>query len=104
MMTIEKTYGVRDAANDLTIIRLQEVIVLSKKQFGWVGKAVIDAEKITYSKFGLKLGLSRHCTNGFIVDEYGTIRYAGFITPVVYDHQILKDLYKLFGKLCPIRC
>lgn len=103
-MTIEKTYGVRGVANDLTMIRIQEVIALTKKQYGWVGKAVIDTEKIMFLKFGLKLGLLRHSTNGFVVDEDGIIRYAGFIRPAVYDHQILKDLYRLFGMTCPIRC
>ena len=56
MITIEKTYGVKGVANDATMLRLQELIFLAKKQYGLVGKAVIDTEKITYSKFGLKLG------------------------------------------------
>ena len=51
MITIEKTYGVRGVANDETLMRLQEVIALSKNQYGWVGKAVIDTEKITFYKF-----------------------------------------------------
>ena len=101
MITIEKTYGVKGGENDLTMVRLQELIALAKKQYGWVGKAVIDTEKIMYTKFGLKLGLSRLSTNGLVVSENGIIRYDGFLNPIVYDKQILRDLYRLFGKNCP---
>lgn len=101
MITIEKTYGVKGVENDLTMVRLQELIALAKKQYGWVGKAVIDTEKIMYTKFGLKLGLSRLSTNGLVVSEKGIIRYDGFLNPIVYDKQILRDLYRLFGKNCP---
>lgn len=91
MITIEKTYGVKGVANDATMLRLQELIFLAKKQYGLVGKAVIDTEKITYSKFGLKLGLHRLSTNGLVVTENGIIRYDGFLNPIVYDKQILRD-------------
>lgn len=101
MITIEKTYGVKGVENDLTMVRLQELIALAKKQYGRVGKAVIDTEKIMYTKFGLKLGLSRLSTNGLVVSENGIIRYDGFLNPIVYDKQILRDLYRLFGKNCP---
>ena len=101
MITIEKTYGVKGVENDLTMVRLQELIALAKKQYGLVGKAVIDTEKIMYTKFGLKLGLSRLSTNGLVVRENGIIRYDGFLNPIVYDKQILRDLYRLFGKNCP---
>lgn len=102
MITIEKTYGVRGAADDVTLFRLQEVIALSKDQYGWVGKAVIDTEKITFYKFGLKLGLARHSTNGFVVNENGIIRNIGSIVPALQDRQVLTDVYRLFGKKCPI--
>lgn len=101
MITIEKTYGVTGAANDITLMRIQEVIALAKKQYGWVGKAVIDAEKITFYKFGLKLGIARHATNGFVVNEDGVIRHVGIIIPIVQDGQILTDVYKVFGKKFP---
>lgn len=101
MITIEKTYGVKGVENDLTMLRLQELIALAKRQYGWVGKAVIDTEKIMYTKFGLKLGLSRLSTNGLVVSENGIIRYDGFLNPNVYDKQVLRDLYRLFGKNCP---
>ena len=55
MIKIEKTFGVRGVENDRTLIRLQELIALSKDTYGWVGKVVIDTEKITAYKFGLKL-------------------------------------------------
>lgn len=98
MITIEKTYGVRGVADEETLMRLQEVIALSKNQYGWVGKAVIDAEKITFYKFGMKLGVARHSTNGFVVNESGIIRHVGYIVPEVHDRQVLADVYKLFGK------
>lgn len=101
MITIQKSYGVRGAADDETLLRLQEVIADSKKEFGWVGKAVIDAEKIIFYKFGLKLGLARHHTNGLVVDENGIIRYVGFLAPEIMDREILTDVYTLFGKRCP---
>lgn len=85
MITIEKTYGVKGVANDITMIRLQELIALSKNQYGWVGKAIIDSEKIMYYKFGLKLGLSRMSTNGLVVNEFGIVKYEGFLNPVIYD-------------------
>lgn len=101
MISIEKTYGVRDAADDETLMRLQEVIALAVQQYGWVGKAVIDAEKITFYKFGLKLGLARHSTNGFVVNEQGVIRHVGYMIPEIQDRQVLTDVYRLFGKRCP---
>ena len=101
MITIEKTYGVRGTENDETLMRLQEVIALSKNQYGWVGKAVIDTEKITFYKFGMKLGLARHSTNGFVVNEMGIIRHVGYIVPEIQDRQVLTDVYRLFGKRCP---
>lgn len=101
MITIKKTYGVRGVADDETLLRLQEVIALSKKQFGMVGKVIIDTEKITCYKFGMKLGQARHSTNGFVVNEEGIIRHIGFIIPEVLDRQVLTDLYVLFGKRCP---
>lgn len=100
MITIEKTHGLRDAADDETLMRLQEVIALSKNQYGWVGKAVIDTEKITFYKFGLKLGIARHSTNGFVVNEQGIIRHVGYLIPEIHDRQVLTDIYQLFGKRC----
>lgn len=101
MITIKKTFGVQGAADDETLLRLQEVIALSKTQFGMVGKAVIDTEKITFYKFGMKLGQARHSTNGFVVNEEGIIRHIGVIIPEIQDRQVLTDVYSLFGKRCP---
>ena len=100
MIKIEKTYGLQDVENDMTLIRLQELIVGAKKQYGWVGKAVIDTEKITYYKFGLKLGISRHVTNGLLVDEMGVIRYVGNFVPMIEDREVLTNIYVLFNKKC----
>lgn len=101
MIKIEKTFGVRGVENDRTLIRLQELIALSKDTYGWVGKVVIDTEKITAYKFGLKLGLYRFATNGLVVSEEGVIRDVGLRLPEIMDKQILYDLYKLFGKKFP---
>lgn len=100
MITITKTYGVRDALNDETLIRLQEIIALAKEEYGMVGKAVIDAEKITFSKFYITLGYARHATHGLVINEQGIISYIGILEPKVYDRQILTDVYRLFGKRC----
>lgn len=97
MIKIEKTYGVRGVYNDLTLVRLQELISLAKQQYGLVGKAVIDTEKITYYKFGLKLGIMRLATNGLVVNEYGIIRDRGMFFPKIIDRQVLTDLCILFN-------
>lgn len=97
MIKIEKTYGVRGVADYQTLIRLQELISLAKQQYGLVGKAVIDAEKITYYKFGLKLGLHRFATNGLVVNEEGIVRDCGTFIPDVIDRQVLTDLCVLFN-------
>lgn len=99
-MTIEKSYGVRGVADDMTLVRLQELIVLFKEKSP-VGKVVIDAEKITYYKFGLKMGITRFATNGIVVNEMGIIRTNGLIIPEIWDREILTDIYKLFGRNCP---
>ncbi len=96
MIKIEKTYGVRGVADYSTLVRLQELISLAKQQYGWLGKAVIDAEKITYYKFGLKLGIHRFATNGLVVNENGIIRDCGTFVPEVIDRQVLTDLCVLF--------
>lgn len=97
MIIIEKTYGVRGVADYQTLIRLQELISLAKQQYGLVGKAVIDAEKITYYKFGLKLGIHRFATNGLVVNEEGIVRDCGTFIPDVIDRQVLTDLCVLFN-------
>ena len=96
MIKIEKTYGIKGVADYDTLVRLQELISLAKQQYGWVGKAVIDAEKITYYKFGLKLGIHRFATNGLVVNENGIIRDCGIPFPTIIDRQILTDLCILF--------
>lgn len=97
MIKIEKTYGIKGVSDYDTLVRLQELISLTKQQYGLVGKAVIDAEKITYYKFGLKLGISRLVTNGLVVNENGIIRNCGTFYPEIIDRQILTDLCVLFN-------
>ena len=97
MIKIEKTYGIKGVSDYETLIRLQELISLAKQQYGLVGKAVIVAEKITYYKFGLKLGIQRFATNGLVVNENGIIRDCGISFPEIIDRQILTDLCVLFN-------
>lgn len=97
MIKIEKTYGIKGVSDYETLIRLQELISLAKQQYGLEGKAVIDAEKITYYKFGLKLGIQRFATNGLVVNENGIIRDCGISFPEIIDRQILTDLCVLFN-------
>ncbi|MBR1834885.1 MAG: hypothetical protein IJ785_05215 [Bacteroidales bacterium] len=102
MIKLEKTYGVRGVANDITLFRIQELIAIEKQQVGLVGKAVIDTEKITFYKFGLKLSVCRFATNGLVINEEGIIRYAGTDVPAIYSKDILRDVYALFGKPCTL--
>lgn len=97
MIIIKKTYGVRGVYDYRTLVRLQELISLAKQQYGVAGKAVIDAEKITYYKFGLKLGICRFATNGLVVNENGIVRDNGTFSHEIIDRQILTDLCVLFN-------
>ena len=100
MITIEKTYGVRDVANDKTLIRLQELIHIYQEQCP-IGKFIIDTEKLTFYKFRLKMGICRFATNGLVVNEEGVVRDCGSDFPVIYDKTILKTLYQLFNRPYP---
>lgn len=100
MITIEKTFGIQGVEDDIALLRLQELIALSKQNLGWVGKAVIDPEKITFYKFGLKMGIARLSTNGLVVNEQGIVRNVGYKIPQIEDRQVLTDLCKLFGRRC----
>lgn len=94
MITIEKTQGVQ-TSNHLTCIWIQEVILDYKKQCP-VGKVVIDAEKISFYKFGLLMGIVRHSTAGMIYSN-GHLSYAGFETPVIRDNAMCAELFRLFN-------
>ena len=74
MITIEKTQGVQ-TTDQLTCVRIQEIILAYKQQHP-IGKVVIDAEKITFYKFGLKLGFARHSANGIVYNN-GNLSYVG---------------------------
>ena len=99
MITIQKSFGVQGVADYDTLIRLQELIALSRNQYP-VGKAIIDTEKITFYKFGLKLGIARFATNGLVVNEQGIIRYCGYMIPEVQARQVMTDICILFGVKC----
>ncbi|MBD5198776.1 MAG: hypothetical protein HDS83_00095 [Bacteroidales bacterium] len=96
-MKIEKTFGISGVADSQTLIRLQELIALAKQQYGWVGKAIIDPEKITYYKFGLKLGISPLAANGLLVNEVGIIRDYSIEIPQIINSEILTDLCIIFN-------
>lgn len=100
MITIEKTYGVRGIANDKTLIRLEELISGYREQCP-IGKVLIDTEKLTFYKFGLKMGICRFATNGLVVNEEGIIRDVSYDNPIIRDKRILRSLYDLFGKRFP---
>lgn len=96
-MKIGKTFGILGVADYQTLVRLQELIALAKQQYGYVGKAIIDPEKITFYKFRLKLGISPLITNGLVVNEFGIIRDTSIYAPEVIDRPILTDLCVLFN-------
>lgn len=102
MIKIEKTYGVRGVANDKTLIRLEELISDYKSQCP-IGKVLIDTEKLTFYKFGLKMGIARFVTNGLVVNEEGIIKDCRPEFPIITDKQILQSLYELFNKRFPFR-
>lgn len=93
MMTIEKTQGVQ-TADQLTCVRIQEIISAYKQQHP-IGKVVIDAEKITFYKFGLKLGIARHSANGIVYNN-GNLSYVGMDFPMIENTSILNQLLNLF--------
>lgn len=94
-MTITKTAGVV-YADYRTCLRIQELIVGYMRQCP-VGKVSIDAEKITFYKFGLKLGIARFSVNGIIYSN-GCIMYAGMEEPEIEDRDICNMLFELFGR------
>ena len=100
MIKIEKTYGVRGVANDKTLIKLEELISGYRQQCP-VGKVIIDTEKMTFYKFGMKLGIARFATNGLVVNEEGIIRDCNPELPVITNKEILFSLYELFGRKFP---
>lgn len=94
MVTIKKSQGVL-TADHITCVRLQEIIV--DAQHMWpVGKVLIDAEKITFYKFNLKMGLSRHAVNGIVYNN-GNLSYQGTDFPMVRDTTILQQVLLLFN-------
>ena len=93
-MTIEKTQGVL-TADQLTCVRLQEVIFGFKQQFT-VFNVVFDAEKMTFFKFGLKVGIARHSAIGIVYNN-GNLSYEGMDFPTVRDTVILNQLLALFN-------
>lgn len=95
-MTITKTQGVQ-TSNHQTCIWIQEVILDFKETVKCpVGKVVIDAEKITFYKFGLIMGVARHSTAGMVY-SIGNLSYTGIETPVVKDKSLCIELFNLFN-------
>lgn len=101
-MTITKTQGVQ-TSNHLTCTWIQEVILDFKENVKCpVGKVVIDAEKMTFYKFGLVMGVARHSTAGMVYAN-GNLSYAGTETPVMKDESLCVELFNLFNLNNPFR-
>ena len=94
MITFKKSQGVQKADIE-TCKRIQEVVLDAQQQIP-VGSVMIDAEKITFYKFGLKMGITRHSTAG-IVYTNGELSYAGLRVPQIKDIIICTELFKLFN-------
>lgn len=96
MITFKKTPGVQ-TSNHKTCIWIQMLILDFKRDIGCpVGKIVIDAEKITFYKFGLVMGQIRHSTAGIIYSN-GDLSYQGWESPVVIDKEMCIELFRLFN-------
>lgn len=95
MITIKKTQGVQ-SSDYCTCVRLQELIFGYKEQCP-IGKVIIDAEKMTFFKFGIKMGICRHATNGIVYDKNGSLKYVGIGNPIIYDQEICRELFRLFN-------
>lgn len=98
MITIKKTQGVQ-TSNHLTCIWIQEVVLDFKQQCP-VGKIIIDAEKISFYKLGLLMGVARHSTSGIVYNN-GNLSYSGFETPVIRDKDMCIELFKVFNLNSP---
>ena len=99
-MKIEKTQGVI-SANHGVCIRIQEII-LDCKEMWPIGKVVIDAEKMTFYKWGLKMGIARHSVNGIVYNN-GNLSYANIIdTPVIRDKSLCIELFNVFNLNNPL--
>lgn len=93
MITFKKSQGVQKADIE-TCKRIQEVVLDAKQQIP-VGSVMIDAEKITFYKFGLKMGITRHSTAG-IVYSNGKLSYQGLCIPEIKDLYMCTQLFRLF--------
>ena len=93
-MKIEKNQGVQ-YTDEMTCVKLQELILGYKAQCP-VGKVVIDAEKITFYKFGLPLGCARHAVNGIVYNN-GRLSYMGMDFPMIQDINLVDQLLILFN-------
>jgi len=95
MITIKKTEGVQ-SSDHRTCIWIQELIYGYKQQCP-IGKVVIDAEKMSFIKFGITMGVCRHATNGIVYDRDGSLTYVGLDNPLIHDREICSELFKLFN-------
>lgn len=93
-MKIEKTQGVI-SSNHKACIRIQEIILDCKERWP-IGKVVIDAEKMTFYKLGLKMGIARHSVNGIVYNN-GNLSCTNIDTPVIRDKSLCIELFKVFN-------
>jgi hypothetical protein len=96
MITFKKSEGVQ-TSNHKTCVWIQEIIYDFKRHTNApIGKVVIDAEKITFYKFGLVMGIARHSTSGMVYSN-GYLKYEGIENPCVIDKRMCIELFKLFN-------
>lgn len=93
MITFKKSQGVQSADIE-TCKRIQEIILDAKQQVP-IGSVMIDAEKITFYKFGLVMGVARHSTSGLVYSN-GKLSYQGISVPEIKDLVICTQLFRLF--------
>lgn len=94
MITIKKTEGVR-SSDPITCARIQELIAIRRRDMP-IGKVVIDEEKLTFYKFGLKVSIARYISNGILYTD-GNLSYYGISMPQITDKTLFHQLMVLFN-------
>lgn len=93
-MKLEKSRGVL-YSDEITCVRLQEIILGYKEQCP-ISKVLIDAEKMTFYKFGLPVGRAWHNVNGiYFFNGYLSCDPLSF--PAFRDLDLIDQLLILFN-------
>ena len=99
MICIEKS-GYYLVSDDMTVVKLQELVFCSTARLKKVGKIVLDREKISFYRFGLKLAVCRYSANNIIIDS-DELKYTGSDAPEIFSQELLGILFKLYGRTVP---